>query len=149
MLAILLALATAVPQGHEQRPAGLRIVCVDVDQGDGTVIRAPDGTVHVIDAGRDGEGTGAILPVIRSLSARAFGCTVATHYDGDHIGGLDEVLLAFPFRAAYDRGDAARSSGGSVPCRANRRMSRAMGAAALDPPPPCSTTTAQAYRGAS
>ena len=83
----------------------MTVVCVDVGHGDGTVIRAPNGIVHVIDAGLDNLGTTAITPVVQSLSPAGYGFTVATHYDVCHIGGLDEVLTAFPFQLAFDRGN--------------------------------------------
>jgi len=102
----MLSLCLLAPQGgFEQPPVGLTVVVVDVGHGSSTVIRAPDGAVHVIDGGLSGQGTAAVDPVIRALSPTAYGYTVATHYHTDHIGGLDEVLNAFPFQVAFDRGD--------------------------------------------
>ena len=102
----MLSLCLLAPQGgFEQPPVGLTVVVVDVGHGSSTVIRAPDGAVHVIDGGLSGQGTAAVDPVIRARSPTAYGYTVATHYHTDHIGGLDEVLNAFPFQVAFDRGD--------------------------------------------
>lgn len=106
MLSAVLSLCLALPQGGaETPPTGLTIVMVDVDQGSSTVIQAPDGTVHLIDGGLTGMGLSAVDPVVRSLSPTGYGYTIATHYHTDHIGGLDELLNAYPFQVAFDRGD--------------------------------------------
>ncbi|MCC6671800.1 MAG: lamin tail domain-containing protein [Planctomycetes bacterium] len=110
-LAFLLAL---LPQGDAGRPRGLEVVLVDVGQGDGAVIRAPDGTVHVVDAGPNGQGTAAVRPAIAALAPLRYGATFLSHYHSDHAGGMDEVLGALPFTAAYDRGDQNRPTGGDV-----------------------------------
>ncbi len=106
------ALVLAVcPQGGEgSPPVGLTVVVVDVGQGDGIVLRAPNGTVHVVDAGPDGQGVAAVLPVITALAPTGYGHTFLSHFHDDHQGGLDEVLVARPFALAYDRGDLRRTN---------------------------------------
>ncbi len=99
------------PQGGEgSPPAGLTVVLVDVGQGDGIVVRAPDGQVHVVDAGPNGQGTAAVLPVVAALQPTGYGFTFLSHFHDDHQGGLDEVLLAHPWALAYDRGDVRRTN---------------------------------------
>lgn len=101
--------ATVLPQGGlADPPVGLTVVVVDVGQGDGIVVRAPDGTVHVVDAGESGSGTAHVLPTIAALAPNNYGFTFLSHYHSDHHGGLDEVLAALPFVVAYDRGDVDR-----------------------------------------
>lgn len=101
--------ATTLPQnGDADRPVGLTVVVVNVGQGDGIVVKAPNGTVHVIDAGPNGEGTASMLPAISALAPSAYGFTFLSHFHDDHQGGLDEVLTALPFTTAYDRGDVNR-----------------------------------------
>lgn len=95
--------------GDEAAPQGLTIIIVDIGQGSAAVIKAPDGTVHVYDAGNDGQGTSVMVPLLRSLNPTSYGVTFASHHHADHIGGLDEVLNALPFQLAYDRGDTAAS----------------------------------------
>lgn len=89
-------------------------VMVDVGQGDGLVLRAPDGQVHVFDAGPNGQGNASILPVINSLQPTGYGYTVMSHFHSDHLGGLDTVLNALPFQVALDRGDQNRASNSSI-----------------------------------
>ena len=106
MLATLTTLALLVaPQGGQPgAPAGLTIVVADVGQGDGVVVRAPDGTVHCLDAGKNGQGSATMVPLIQSLQPSGYGYTVCSHYHSDHLGGLDTVLATLPFQVALDRG---------------------------------------------
>jgi competence protein ComEC len=97
------------PAGDEAPPQGLTVIMVDIGQGSAAVIKAPDGTVHVYDAGNDGQGTSVMVPLLRSLNPTSYGVTFASHHHSDHIGGLDEVLNQLPFQLAYDRGDTAAS----------------------------------------
>ena len=87
---------------------------VDVGQGDGMVVRAPNGQVHVFDAGPNGQGSASMLPVITSLSPTSYGYAVLSHFHTDHLGGLDTVLNTFPFQVALDRGDSNRASNSSI-----------------------------------
>ncbi len=117
MLSSLVCVSLLLPQGlggDEQAPVGLAIAIVEVDQGSAAVVRAPNGAVHVIDAGSAGMGNLAVGPMIAALAPTSYGNTFATHFHTDHIGGLDEVLNVFPFQLAYDRGDQNRSSNAEI-----------------------------------
>jgi beta-lactamase superfamily II metal-dependent hydrolase len=134
MLATLLAVFAAVlAQGSQgDAPVGLAVVLVNVGQGDGVVIKAPDGTVHVVDAGPTGQGTAAMLPAIAALQPTGYGYTFLSHFHEDHAGGLDEVLNALPFAAAVDRGDVNRPTTQNVTqylaAAGNRRQFAPLGA---------------------
>jgi beta-lactamase superfamily II metal-dependent hydrolase len=109
MLAFALCCAF-VPQGGEQDPPqGLTVVVVDVGQGDGIDVRAPNGAIHAVDGGPNGQGTAAMLPVVDGLAPQSYGFTFLSHFHDDHQGGLDEVLTR-PFQFAYDRGDVRRTN---------------------------------------
>ncbi len=113
MLATLYAAFVAVcapvcQGGQADPPVGLTVVMVAVGQGDGLVIQSPDGKVHVVDAGLNGQGTASMLPAIASLAPTGYGFTFMSHFHTDHMGGLDEVLNAHPFTTALDRGDVNR-----------------------------------------
>lgn len=103
------------PQGNlADPPVGLTVVVCAVGQGDGIVLRAPDGTVHVVDAGPGGQGTITMLPTIAQLAPSGYGFSFLSHFHEDHLGGLDEVLNALPLQFAYDRGDLNRASGTAI-----------------------------------
>lgn len=126
--ATLLLAATAcfsAPQGSQaDAPQGMTIVLVDVGQGDGVVLRAPDGTVHVFDAGPEGQGFASMVPAINALQPTGYGFTVLSHFHTDHQGGLDDVLNTFAFQTALDRGDSNRSSNSSINSYLNAAGSR-------------------------
>lgn len=71
----------------------LKILALDVGQGDATLVIGPSGKTILIDGGPSGSGIGAVLPLLNSLEIRHLNWIVATHYDADHIGGIPEVLL--------------------------------------------------------
>ncbi|MCK5941331.1 MAG: lamin tail domain-containing protein [Planctomycetes bacterium] len=134
MLASILCLtALATPQGSQaDPPVGLTVVVADVGQGDGVVVRAPDGTVHCFDAGPNGQGSATIVPLIQSLQPSGYGYTVCSHYHSDHLGGLDTVLSTLPFQTALDRGNVATPSTNSfndyVAAAGGRRTAVVVGA---------------------
>jgi beta-lactamase superfamily II metal-dependent hydrolase len=90
----------------------LHIYFVDIGQGHATLIVSPTGQTMLVDGGPDGSGVSAIVPLMQSLGLTRLDVMVATHYDADHIGGLDEVAAAFPPSIAYDSGDLTASSNG-------------------------------------
>lgn len=125
--------AACAPQGSQaDAPVGLTVVVVDVGQGDGIVLRAPNGTIHVVDAGPGGQGTAAMLPTITQLAPTGYGFSFLSHFHEDHLGGLDEVLSALPLTTAYDRGDLNRPSNTGVnnylTAAGSRRQQVALGA---------------------
>jgi len=91
-----------------QPPERLTVHFLDVGQGDSTLIVSPSGTTVLIDGGDNGMGTAVIVPYLRSLGidglTKTLDYMIATHFDSDHIGGLDEVAAAIPPFMAYDRG---------------------------------------------
>ena len=69
---------------------------LDVGQGDGILIRSPDGNNLVIDGGstsQSGCGTYTLLPALRSQGMTDIDYWFVTHTDEDHISGLKEILL--------------------------------------------------------
>lgn len=94
LAAILLGAAT----GLAQEPS-VQITFLDVGQGDAIVIRAPEGQIAMIDAGR-----GAPLRYLQQMGVDEIDLLVATHPHADHIGGIDDVLTARPVRYYMDNG---------------------------------------------
>ena len=82
----------------------VRIVHINVGQGDATFIVGPSKTL-LFDGGVTGSGT-EIRNVLDSLSITSLDYFVAGHYHADHIGAIDEVInggIALNL-ACYDRG---------------------------------------------
>ena len=89
-LALLLGLAAA-----------LEIHFVDVGQGDGVLIALPDGRHVVVDAGN---ADGAMLHYLRATGVTAIALAIASHPHADHIGGMRDVIDAFPPPFVLDNG---------------------------------------------
>ncbi len=71
------------------------IYFLDVGQGDGILIRSPDGRNIVIDGGSTSQskcGTYTLLPALRSQGMTEIDCWFVTHTDEDHISGWKELL---------------------------------------------------------
>ncbi len=80
----------------------LRVVFLDVGQGDSCVIQTPTGQVIVIDTGnrsldgQDDMGRRVVAPYLRSQGVQRVDLLLLTHPDLDHIGGADTLLDRFP-----------------------------------------------------
>jgi beta-lactamase superfamily II metal-dependent hydrolase len=87
----------------------LEVHVINVGQGDSLLIKSPNGTTCLIDAGDNGKGTSAVMPYLTSLGITSLDYLVASHYHSDHIGGIDEVISGLGDSsnisvAAYDGG---------------------------------------------
>jgi len=83
-----------------QTPNHVEIIFLDVGQGDAAVIRSPEGTVALIDAGPN-EG---ILQHLERHGIEVVDVAIASHAHADHIGGMEAVFRALPVRYYSDNG---------------------------------------------
>ena len=77
---------------------------LDVDQGDGIVLRERGGAVILVDGGSTGVqnvGEKRIIPYLKSQGIRVIDCAFVSHTDSDHMGGLKEILEAMPVYTKY------------------------------------------------
>lgn len=78
----------------------LRIVVLDVGQGDTIFLEFPDGKVMLIDAGpktmSSNAGERMIVPFLKKRGVRSIDVVLITHPHTDHLGGLEAVLDEFP-----------------------------------------------------
>ncbi len=72
--------------------AELGIHCLDVGQGECTLIVSPTGGTLLLDGGGDGIGDEVVIPYLESLGISALDYVVASNYNREHIGGIDEVV---------------------------------------------------------
>jgi competence protein ComEC len=86
----------------------LTIHCLDVGQGDCTLIMSPTGGTFLFDAGENGRGNSVVIPYLQIYGLQALDYIGASHYHADHIGGIDEVVSYLGIDsvrvAVYDRG---------------------------------------------
>ena len=80
--------------------SALRIVFLDVGQGDAVLIQAPEGQTALVDAGPRN-----VVPLLRRLGVERIDLLVATHPHADHIGGMAQVIESLPVRFYMDNGD--------------------------------------------
>ncbi len=73
----------------------LQIHVIDVGQGDSTLVVTPDDKNILIDGGEDEYSRNVIRHLKRS-HIRRLDAVIGTHFDSDHIGGLDKVIEEFP-----------------------------------------------------
>lgn len=105
LLASAVAIVTGQPAGwlsaaHE--PGGLGITFFDVGQGDATLVRFPDRSNLLIDAGgipfgnsSFDVGSRVLSPALWARGVRALDAMLLTHGDPDHIGGARAIVGDF------------------------------------------------------
>lgn len=69
----------------------LRVIFLDVGQGDAALIVTPNGRTALIDAGRYG-GLGKSISNYTPSSRRDINLAIATHMDADHVGGFSSII---------------------------------------------------------
>jgi len=81
----------------------LKVVVLDVGQGDAIYIEAPNGNQVLFDAGKGSlilEKLKEVMPV----GDKTINVIFATNPDSDHIGGIDEVLDEYEVGAVFEPG---------------------------------------------
>ncbi|MGK2859702.1 MAG: right-handed parallel beta-helix repeat-containing protein [Thermoanaerobaculia bacterium] len=75
----------------------LEIHYIDVGWGSSVLVRGPDGTTVLLEAGETGKGTQDVVPYLKKIGIRpddGLDYVIGGHQHCDHIGGLDEVIQA-------------------------------------------------------
>lgn len=88
------------PAAAAQTPDRVEVLFLDVGQGDATVIRSPEGTVALVDAGPDS----SVVQLLRRHDISVVDVVIASHAHGDHIGGMQAVVESIPIRYYIDNG---------------------------------------------
>jgi competence protein ComEC len=79
----------------------LRVIVLDVGQGEAILVRAPDGPALLVDTGGGGPGRGdrgerVVVPLLRRLGLRRLTALALTEGAPDHAGGLVGLLDGIP-----------------------------------------------------
>jgi competence protein ComEC len=98
------AASGVVPLPAEGR---LRVVVLDVGQGDATLVVLPDRSAVMVDAGGLAGtsfdiGARVLVPAMHALQITRLHAFVLTHADPDHAGGAAEVLRRFPVANVWE-----------------------------------------------
>ena len=78
----------------------IQITFLNVGQGDAVLIRTPEGSTALIDAGPDELPNG-----LSNFDVEQVDLLVASHPHADHIGGMVSVINTYPVRFYMDSGD--------------------------------------------
>lgn len=79
----------------------LRVDVLEVGQGDSILIRSPAGKTILIDAG---EGKIDVPSILQKEGVTSLDLVIGSHPHADHIGGMDDVVQAFPIKRYLDNG---------------------------------------------
>ncbi len=75
----------------------LEIHYINVGWGSSVLVRGPNGTTVLMEAGNTGKGINEVVPYLQSigiLASNGLDYTIVGHQHCDHLGGLDEVINA-------------------------------------------------------
>lgn len=86
----------------------LRVVFLDVGQGDSIYIEAPNGRQVLVDGGPDASVVSQLASVM-PLFDKTIDLVVATHADADHIGGLSAVLDDYTVSRVLENGAGGKT----------------------------------------
>lgn len=111
-LLVVVILAIILLRSRSQQPPdvvplpsgnGVRLHVIDVGQGDALLLQFPDHETMLVDAGDRDHGP-AVVRYLRRQGVKRIDLLVATHPHEDHIGGMADVLAAFPVTSVWDSG---------------------------------------------
>lgn len=81
-----------LPENTPYTGDSLQVTFIDVDQGDATFIRTPNGETLLIDGGEYDTYETHLLPFLREQGIKSIDTAIATHYHSDHMGGIHSLV---------------------------------------------------------
>lgn len=96
LLAVGIIGATLIRDHRDTGSEELKIVFMDIGQGDSFLVVTPDNYTMLVDAGK-GNQVSFVLPGYLGLMQRHIDVVIGTHPDADHIEGLVALLKSYSF----------------------------------------------------
>jgi competence protein ComEC len=90
-----------------------RVTFLAVGHGNAVVLRSPEGKVFIVDAGKESRGPDryqTVAAYLRHEGIQRVEGVLNTHPDEDHVGGLLNVIGAYPVSMAYEGSQAHSDS---------------------------------------
>jgi competence protein ComEC len=106
---VLLLGASLLGPARVTEPKHLRLMFIDVGQGDAALLVTPEGKTMLVDAGRNAQ---PVLDLLRANHIDTLDLIVVSHNHDDHMGGIPELLRYIAVRNYMDNGiPSARTYG--------------------------------------
>ncbi len=80
----------------------LKIVCLDVNHGDATLIFFPSGRVALVDSGKAAWCRRRVIPFLEHHRVGELSYLITTHYHEDHVGERDRLIRDFLVKQVWD-----------------------------------------------
>jgi competence protein ComEC len=106
-----MAVSVAVAGFNHWKSQPLRVTFLAVGHGNAVVLRSPQDKVFIVDGGKESKGPDryqTVVAYLRHEGIQRVSGVLNTHPDEDHVGGLLNVIRAYPVSTAYE-GSQARS----------------------------------------
>lgn len=90
-------------EGETSNQGEMRVIFLDVDQGDAILVQTPDGKNIMIDCGYV-DYADAVVESLRHFDVQVIDAFIATHPDPDHIGSVPVLFDEFQVLSVYHSG---------------------------------------------
>jgi competence protein ComEC len=108
-----LAISVAIAGYDRFQTQPFRVTFLAVGHGNAVVLRSPHGKIFIVDGGKESLGPDRYQTVVAYLRHEGIQCVAGvlnTHPDEDHVGGLLNVIGAYPVSVAYEGSQAESNS---------------------------------------